>query len=161
MVIKSQENAAHHIRRAGVFFTSDAFQGHPFNGSVFIIAQTMIVGRVQISRQRRVAQSDTQLIVDAVRHETKERHKESHRSAIGHNNNSCGGGGRIRPRFTATYRQFLVATSLWRSLRRCRYCNASTVCSAMSTMACVVNDTVVDTDEHLYFWRNLQKTRRT
>ena len=46
-----------------VLFASDGLERHPLDGTVLVVAQTVVVGREEIARQRRVAQFHLQLIV--------------------------------------------------------------------------------------------------
>ena len=107
--------------------------GHPLDGPVLVVAQTVVVGREEVARQRRVRHLDVEVLVDPVRREKPHRSRplptipRSTESAAG---GGGGGGGKL-------YTQLRVAKSLWTTLCWCRYSRPCSTCRAIVTRSCV------------------------
>lgn len=45
----------YHVRRRAILIVLESLQGHPTNGSVLVITETMVILREEISRQSRIS----------------------------------------------------------------------------------------------------------
>lgn len=64
---------SHHVTRTGEVVVEQAFQGHPADRAVLIIAQTVVVHRKQIPSEGIVCNLHLHVVVNAARRGTRER----------------------------------------------------------------------------------------